>query len=112
MGKILPYRSLTAALSHFLLIQIDSALLYAQVKLAGDGSQGAGRLVKARLERTQLGQVCKHIKAMLLPGHAHIVVRLDMRRISKLSLDVTAMTVKLAIMEHPKLKIKDANAVR
>lgn len=83
-----------------------------QVKLAGDGSQAAARLVKARLERTQLGQVCKHIKAVLQPGHAHVAVRLDMRHISKLSLDVTAMDVKSRIMEHPKLKFKDVNSVR
>ena len=87
-------------------------LLLAQVKLAGDGSQAAARLVKARLERTQLGQVCKHIKAVLQPGHAHVAVRLDMRHISKLSLDVTAMHVKSRILEHSKLKLKDVNAVR
>ncbi|KAK9865213.1 hypothetical protein WJX84_010418 [Apatococcus fuscideae] len=82
------------------------------VKLAGDGSQAAARLVKARLERSQLGQVCKHIKAVLQPGHAHVAVRLDMRLISKLSLDVTAMDVKCKILEHSKLKLKDVNAVR
>ncbi|KFM26649.1 DNA-directed RNA polymerase III subunit rpc1 [Auxenochlorella protothecoides] len=77
-----------------------------QVALSVDGSEQAARIVKGRLERTRLGGVAASIRIMLKPSGSHVQVRLDMENIHKLQLGLNASTVKLALMEAPKLKLK------
>ncbi len=44
-----------------------------QVTLEVNNSEAAARMVKARLERTALGQVAKRIRAVLAPSLTHQV---------------------------------------
>eukprot|EP00197_Chlamydomonas_leiostraca_P012021 CAMPEP_0202861128 /NCGR_PEP_ID=MMETSP1391-20130828/2625_1 /ASSEMBLY_ACC=CAM_ASM_000867 /TAXON_ID=1034604 /ORGANISM="Chlamydomonas leiostraca, Strain SAG 11-49" /LENGTH=1424 /DNA_ID=CAMNT_0049540457 /DNA_START=102 /DNA_END=4376 /DNA_ORIENTATION=+ len=85
-----------------------------KVALAVDNDVKSARIVKGRLERTLLGQVCRHIKVVLRPGkrgvaegEAAISVRLDMETVDALQLDMDATTVKLAILAHPRIKLKE-----
>ena len=57
-----PYTSQSSCL---LLIHSDAAVW--QVTLEVNNSEAAARIVKARLERTTLGQVAKRIRATLRP---------------------------------------------
>jgi hypothetical protein len=47
-------------------------------------SEASARFVKARLERTTLGQVARSVRIVLSSGQAHVEVALDMAAISEL----------------------------
>ena len=51
-------------------------------------------------------QVAKSIKTVLRPGQALISVKLDIKRIEALQLDISAYTVAEAILKTSKLKLK------
>ena len=51
-------------------------------------------------------QVAKSIKTVLRPGQALISVKLDVKRIEALQLDISAYTVAEAILKTSKLKLK------
>ncbi|KAJ9527506.1 hypothetical protein QJQ45_025764, partial [Haematococcus lacustris] len=85
-----------------------------KVALAVDNDVKAARIVKGRLERTLLGQVCLHIRKVLRPSRkafseaeAAISVRLDMAVIQALQLEIDANVVKDAILAHPRIKLKE-----
>ena len=74
-----------------------------------DNNETAARMVKARLEKTTLGQVAGHIKAVLQPAASFISIRLDLDVIAKLQLAVNPQSVGRALMKHAKLKLKNEN---
>eukprot|EP00252_Welwitschia_mirabilis_P019861 TRINITY_DN4707_c0_g1_i3.p1 TRINITY_DN4707_c0_g1~~TRINITY_DN4707_c0_g1_i3.p1 ORF type:complete len:1280 (+),score=267.36 TRINITY_DN4707_c0_g1_i3:562-4401(+) len=74
-------------------------------KLVCDNDVKAARIVKGRIEKTVLGEVAKSIKIVLKSGQAVISVKLDMKRIDSLQLEITAFTVAEAIL-NSKLKLK------
>lgn len=51
-------------------------------------------------------QVAKSVKTVLRGGQAIISVRLDMKRIDALQLDINSDTVAEAIVRTPKIKLK------
>lgn len=63
-------------------------------------------MVKGRLEKTALGQIAAHIKAVLRPREGFISIRLDLHVIAKLQLDVSPRSVAVALINHNKLKLK------
>lgn len=75
-------------------------------KLISDNDVKAARIVKGRIEKTVLGEVAKSIKTVLRPGQAFLSVKLDMKRIESLQLDISAYTVAEAILVTPKMKLK------
>ena len=80
-----------------------------QAELAVDNNETSARMVKARLEKTVLGQVTAHIKAVLQPAASFISIRLDLEVIAKLQLTVTPHSVGTALLKHSKLKLKTEN---
>ena len=83
-----------------------------QAELSVDNSETSARMVKARLEKTVLGQVTAHIKAVLQPAAGFISIRLDLEVIAKLQLSVTPHSVGTALLKHSKLKLKTENIRR
>ncbi|CAM6102061.1 unnamed protein product [Calypogeia fissa] len=75
-------------------------------KLVCEDDVKAARIVKGRIEKTVLGEVAKTIKTVLRPGQALISIKLDMKRIDALQLDISSSTVAQAILRTPKLKLK------
>eukprot|EP01054_Gregarina_sp_Poly1_P006220 Gregarina_sp_Poly_1__6219@NODE_329_length_9477_cov_82_111477_g279_i0_p1_GENE_NODE_329_length_9477_cov_82_111477_g279_i0NODE_329_length_9477_cov_82_111477_g279_i0_p1_ORF_typecomplete_len1682_score254_39RNA_pol_Rpb1_5/PF04998_17/2_6e123RNA_pol_Rpb1_2/PF00623_20/2_2e69RNA_pol_Rpb1_1/PF04997_12/5_9e68RNA_pol_Rpb1_3/PF04983_18/7_5e03RNA_pol_Rpb1_3/PF04983_18/3_2e29RNA_pol_Rpb1_4/PF05000_17/1e24Ribosomal_S14/PF00253_21/9_5e03Ribosomal_S14/PF00253_21/0_48_NODE_329_length_9477_cov_82_111477_g279_i036018 len=68
------------------------------------------QMVKGKIEKVVLGQVCKYIKQVLSPEGTWIVLRLDSDCISSSFLEIDAFTVKDSILEAGtvgKLKIRD-----
>ena len=80
-----------------------------QAELSVDNNETSARMVKARLEKTTLGQVTAHIKAVLQPSAGFISICLDLEVIAKLQLSVTPRSVGMSLMKHTKLKLKTEN---
>lgn len=76
------------------------------VKLVCEDDVKAARIVKGRIEKTTLGEVVEHIKMVLKPGQAYLAIKLDMKRIQALQLDVSAYSVAYSILGASKLKMK------
>ena len=65
--------------------------------------------MKGRIEKTMLGEICESISIVLRPLGAYLEFVLDEKAIASLQLDVTAESAKGAILDTPKLKLKDHN---
>ncbi|GBG75764.1 hypothetical protein CBR_g21008 [Chara braunii] len=76
------------------------------VKLVCDNDVKAARIVKGRIEKTVLEEVAEYVKTVLRPGQAYVAVKLDMKRIEALQLDIDACSVAQSIIVAPKLKLK------
>ncbi|OSX76734.1 hypothetical protein BU14_0177s0015 [Porphyra umbilicalis] len=66
----------------------------------------AARIVKARIERTLLGEVAEYIKEVYEKDVAYIAIRLDEETLRKVQLDVDAPKVARRLLQTPKLKLK------
>lgn len=77
------------------------------VQLVQPDSLQSARIVKGRLERTTLGEVSRSIRTVLGPGSPRVVVDLDLEAIADLQLEVTQQSVRRALLEAPKLKLKE-----
>ena len=66
----------------------------------------AARVVKGRVEKTTLGEVCKFIDVVFNPTACYLEVCIDPEVISMLQLDVTTESVRHALLSAPKLKLK------
>ncbi|KAG7297675.1 hypothetical protein JYU34_018391 [Plutella xylostella] len=71
-------------------------------------SQEFARKVKARIERTTLGEVTTYIEEVYLPNECCLLIRLDTERIRLLSLEVNVESIVYSICTS-KLKLKPAN---
>lgn len=76
------------------------------MELAVSNSETAARMVKAKLEKTVLGQVASHIKAVLQPTAGFVSICLDLKAINRLQLIINPRSVALALLKHSKLKLK------
>nr|WCZ58691.1 DNA-directed RNA polymerase III subunit RPC1 [Seculamonas ecuadoriensis] len=70
-------------------------------------SENAARVVKGRIEKTILGEVCEYIKEVYLESQCYLSVKLDTSVIQALQLSITAESVRRAILAAPKLKLRD-----
>jgi DNA-directed RNA polymerase III subunit RPC1 len=73
--------------------------------LSIDNSLPFARVVKGRVERVTLGEVCEYMEERYGPLECAIVFRLDKKAISMLQLDVTIDRVREAIHRAPKIKV-------
>jgi len=74
--------------------------------LDNDTDIEAARVVKGRIERTTLGEICEYIEECFLPDSCYLLIKIDLNRIKLLKLEVDAESIKFAICMAPKLKIK------
>ena len=68
---------------------------------------GTARVVKGRIERTELGQVCRHVARVITQSEIYILFELDLPRIAELKLELTAHSVMRSILAAPKLKVRE-----
>ncbi|WVZ86219.1 hypothetical protein U9M48_033038 [Paspalum notatum var. saurae] len=64
------------------------------------------RIVKGSMEKTVLGEVAAAIKIVLKSSQPNLVVKLDMKHIEQLFMGISADSVQLSILNHPKIKLK------
>jgi DNA-directed RNA polymerase III subunit RPC1 len=62
-------------------------------KLVQDDNKVGARVVKAQIEKTNLGEISSYIKEVYAPGKCYISIQLDMDAIDQLKLDIDAYTV-------------------
>ena len=79
--------------------------------LVCDNDIKAARIVKGRIEKTTLGEIVKHIKEVYKPTGSYLSIKLDKECISALQLEVTVSSIRLAILQEKKLKLKDKSVV-
>ncbi|GLB33325.1 putative DNA-dependent RNA polymerase [Lyophyllum shimeji] len=75
-------------------------------KLVTNDSEASARIVKARLEKTLLGDIASVLEEAWAPEYTYIGVIIDMDAIQKLQLELTLDDIKWAIVAAKKLKIK------
>uniref|UniRef100_A0A0D9W6L6 DNA-directed RNA polymerase subunit n=1 Tax=Leersia perrieri TaxID=77586 RepID=A0A0D9W6L6_9ORYZ len=66
----------------------------------------SARIVKGSMEKAVLGEVAEAIKIVLKSSQPNLVVKLDMQCIEALHMGISADTVQLSILNHPKIKLK------
>jgi len=74
--------------------------------LTTDDDEVFARIVKARIEKTTLGEVCEYIKEVYHAGGCHISVKLDRKLIQALKLEINAASVMRSILNTNRTKIK------
>lgn len=86
--------------------------------LIQNDNKTSARLVKGRIEKTTLGEVCEYIREVHTPEMSYVSIRLDMEIIRKLHLNIDAHTVRWSILHlvgsqrSPVLRgLKDKNVI-
>eukprot|EP00871_Galdieria_phlegrea_P006021 jgi/Galph1/906/GphlegSOOS_G5700.1 len=84
---------------------IHTPIITAQLVHPNDIS--VARIIKGRIERTVLGEVCNVIKEVYRRNQIYISIQLDLELISKLQLDIDIHSTREAILNTPKLHVKE-----
>jgi len=71
----------------------------------------AARVVKGRVEKTTLGEVCSEINVVIRSSDLYLELILDLDAINQLQLDVTVHSARDAILATSKLKLKPTNVL-
>ncbi|KAH7560948.1 hypothetical protein JRO89_XS10G0144500 [Xanthoceras sorbifolium] len=87
--------------------RISTPIISAELEC--DDNENSARVVKGRIEKTILGQIANSIKIVMTSRKAAIVIALDMETIQDAHLCINADIVKEAILQTPKLKLKQQN---
>lgn len=78
-----------------------------KAKLENETSVVAARIVKGRIEKTELGDVAEYIKEVYSPTGCYLSLKIDMQAIEALQLEVTIDSIRQSILKTGKLKVKD-----
>ncbi|EFP75753.2 hypothetical protein PGT21_012768 [Puccinia graminis f. sp. tritici] len=73
--------------------------------LVANHNERSARIVKARLEKTYLGDVTSVIEEMYSNDSMYLGIHIDMETVQRLQLEVTLDSIKWSIINAPKLKI-------
>lgn len=73
--------------------------------LVNDQDEFAARVVKGRIEKTLLKDVAYYIEDVYRNDMAYLSIKIDLRTIEKLQLELTIDNIREAIVRAPKLKI-------
>ena len=74
--------------------------------LMSDRDVKAARVVKGRVEKTTLGEICSDVGIVVRSHEVYLELVLDLEAINQLQLDVTIHTARTAVLAAPKLKLK------
>ena len=75
-------------------------------KLENETSVVAARIVKGRIEKTELGDIAEYIKEVYSPQGCYLSLKIDFAAIEALQLEVTIDSIKQSILAG-KLKVKE-----
>ncbi len=71
-----------------------------EARLNQSDSSTTARIIKAQIEKTTLGEICTYIKEVHRKDGSYISVKLDFHAMEKLHLQVSAYTVKYALLHN------------
>jgi len=83
-----------------------------EAPLVNSSAESAARIVKGRIEKTELGDIAKSITEQHIGGMSSLVIRLDRSTIDGLMLEITEHDVRMAILASkikPKLSEGDVS---
>jgi DNA-directed RNA polymerase III subunit RPC1 len=75
--------------------------------LVNNDDERSARIVKGRIEKTLLKDVASYVEDVFEENRAYIAIKIDMRTIQALQLELTMEDIRKAIRNHPKLKLTD-----
>ncbi len=78
-----------------------------RARLENEQSVVAARIVKGRIEKTELGDVAEYIKEVYSPQGCYLSLKIDIAAIEALQLEVTIESIRDSILKTGKLKVKD-----
>ena len=78
-----------------------------RARLDNEKSVVAARIVKGRIEKTELGDIAEYIKEVYSPEGCYLSIKIDMAAINALQLEVTVESIKQSILKTAKLKVKE-----
>lgn len=84
--------------------KISSPIITAPLDVSNDVT--TARIVKGRIEKTLLGEICTSIDEIFSRGECFLRLKLDLKVIQALQLDVNSATVRQSILQTKKLKLK------
>lgn len=73
--------------------------------LVNDEDEIATRVVKGRIEKTLLQDIAFYIEDVYVSNRSYISIKIDLKSIEKLQLELNSESIAQAIIEAPKLKI-------
>lgn len=79
--------------------------------LVNDSDERAARVVKGRIEKTLLGNVANYIQDVYSENQTTIEIKVDLKTIEMLQLELTIHDVVAAILSAPKLKLSAVEAI-
>ena len=77
--------------------------------LIDDKSVDSARIIKGRIEKTELGDIAEYVKEVYTPQGCYLSIKIDLAAITALHLEVTIDQIMQSILKTPRLKIKDKN---
>ena len=78
-----------------------------RARLENESSVVAARIVKGRIEKTELGDVAEYIKEVYSPQGCYLSLKIDIAASEALQLEVTIESIKDSILKTGKLKVKE-----
>ena len=78
-----------------------------KAKLVNETNAVAARVVKARIEKTELGDIAEYIKEVYSPQGCYLSIKIDLEAIKALQLEVTIESIRHSILKTGKLKVKE-----
>ena len=78
-----------------------------KAKLENETSVVAARIVKGRIEKTELGDVAEYIKEVYSPQGCYLSLKIDLQAIEALQLEVSLDSIIQSILKTGKLKVKE-----
>jgi len=82
---------------------ISTPIISAELDIQNDPEYA--RIVKGRIEKTLLGEVCEYIEEVFLPDDCFLLLKLDLDRIALLKLEVNIETIRLSVLSS-RIRIK------
>lgn len=93
---------------------VKSPIITVELDGKAKTSEMAARYIRARIEKTTLGEICSHIAEVYDVTTSYISIKLDLKLIEDLNLEqeVDTEVVRNALMKESKLKLKKGKLVQ
>ena len=77
------------------------------VKLFNEEEVISARMVKGRIEKTILGDICEYIKEVYTPRGCYLSLKIDLQTIQSLKLEINVQSIARSIIKTRGIKVRD-----
>ena len=75
--------------------------------LVDDKNVDSARIIKGRIEKTELGDIAEYIKEVYTPQGCYLSIKIDLLAIQALHLEISIEQIAQSILKTPRLMIKE-----